>query len=65
MASRIQRAVLKVLSIHDMVYQGTNGWIGHRLPVCAAEPVVALDRSENGCGKDELADLREGRRRTI
>lgn len=32
MASRGQRAALKVLSIHDKVYRGSNGWIGHRLP---------------------------------
>lgn len=32
MTSRMQRAVLKVLSIHDKIYQGTNGRIGHRLP---------------------------------
>jgi deazaflavin-dependent oxidoreductase (nitroreductase family) len=24
--------MLKVLSIHDKVYQASNGWIGHRLP---------------------------------
>ena len=32
MTSRVQRAMLKVLSIHDKIYQGTNGRIGHRLP---------------------------------
>ena len=32
MTSRVQRAMLKVLSIHDKIYQGTNGWVGHRLP---------------------------------
>ena len=32
MTSRVQRAMLKVLSIHDKIYQATNGWVGHRLP---------------------------------
>ncbi len=32
MTSRVERAMLKLLSIHDKIYQGTNGWIGHRLP---------------------------------
>ena len=32
MTSRVQRAVLKVLSIHDKIYQASNGWVGHRLP---------------------------------
>lgn len=40
MTSRVQRVALKVLSIHDKIYQGTNGWIGHRLP--GAPPTLLL-----------------------
>ena len=30
--SNTERALLKMLRIHDMIYQASNGWIGHRVP---------------------------------
>ena len=28
----LRKAMFKLLHVHDMVYQATNGWIGHRMP---------------------------------
>jgi len=30
--SPIEQAVLRILPIHDAIYQKTHGWIGHRVP---------------------------------
>jgi deazaflavin-dependent oxidoreductase (nitroreductase family) len=38
--SKIERALLKVLRIHDMIYQASHGWIGHRVP--GAPPSLLL-----------------------
>ena len=32
MDARVQKLALKLLSVHDIVYQRSGGWVGHRLP---------------------------------
>lgn len=32
MSNSLQRAMLNFLRVHDLVYQKSGGWIGHRLP---------------------------------
>ncbi len=32
MDPRVQKLALKVLSVHDIIYQRSGGWIGHRIP---------------------------------
>jgi deazaflavin-dependent oxidoreductase (nitroreductase family) len=61
MASRVQRAVLKVLSIHDMVYQGTNGWIGHRLPGAPPNLLLRSIGAKSGAARtNSLTYARDG-----
>lgn len=31
MASIVEKVAYQIMRVHDTVYQGTNGWIGHRL----------------------------------
>lgn len=31
MASLVEKVAYQIMRVHDTVYQGTNGWIGHRL----------------------------------
>ena len=30
--SALRRAAFKLLSVHDVIYQRSGGWIGHRIP---------------------------------
>jgi F420H(2)-dependent quinone reductase len=30
--SPLERLLLKVLPLHDLIYQKSNGWVGHKLP---------------------------------
>ena len=30
--AKVNKAMLRLLRVHDMLYQATNGWIGHRFP---------------------------------
>jgi len=30
--ANVRKAMFKLLRVHDMLYQATNGWVGHRLP---------------------------------
>jgi deazaflavin-dependent oxidoreductase (nitroreductase family) len=61
MASRVQRAVLKVLSIHDMVYQATNGWIGHRLPGAPPNLLLRSIGAKTGAARtNSLTYARDG-----
>jgi F420H(2)-dependent quinone reductase len=38
--TNVRKAMFKLLRVHDMLYQATNGWIGHRLP--GAPPSLLL-----------------------
>jgi F420H(2)-dependent quinone reductase len=38
--ANVRKAMFKLLRVHDMLYQATNGWIGHRLP--GAPPSLLL-----------------------
>jgi deazaflavin-dependent oxidoreductase (nitroreductase family) len=40
MATLAEKALNTYLKVHDTVYQGTNGWIGHRVP--GAPPSLLL-----------------------
>lgn len=32
MHPKVERLALKLLSVHDVIYQRSGGWIGHRIP---------------------------------
>jgi deazaflavin-dependent oxidoreductase (nitroreductase family) len=51
MTSRVQRAMLKVLSIHDKIYQGTNGRIGHRLPFAPPNLLLRSTGAKTGAAR--------------
>jgi F420H(2)-dependent quinone reductase len=38
--TNVRKAMFKLLRVHDMLYQATNGWVGHRLP--GAPPSLLL-----------------------
>jgi len=38
--SPLEQLGLRVLALHDMIYQQTGGWIGHRVP--GAPPSLLL-----------------------
>jgi deazaflavin-dependent oxidoreductase (nitroreductase family) len=38
--ANVRKAMFKLLRVHDMVYQATHGWVGHRLP--GAPPSLLL-----------------------
>ena len=32
MSSPLDRAMMRFMTVHDTLYQRTNGWVGHRIP---------------------------------
>ncbi len=61
MTSRAQRAVLKVLSIHDKIYQASNGWIGHRLPGAPPNLLLRSVGAKTGAARtNSLTYARDG-----
>ena len=32
MSSLLDRAMMRFTTVHDTLYQRTNGWVGHRIP---------------------------------
>lgn len=62
MTSRLQRVMLKALSIHDKIYQGTNGWIGHRLPGAPPNLLLRSVGAKSGAARtNSLTYARDGR----
>jgi deazaflavin-dependent oxidoreductase (nitroreductase family) len=56
MTSPAEQVLFAVLRVHDKIYQGTNGWIGHRLLV-GAPPSLLLHTVGAKSGKARTATL--------
>ena len=55
----IQRYALKLLRVHDVIYQKSGGWVGHRIP--GAPPNLLLHSVGAKTGKPRTNTLTYGR----
>ena len=55
----IQRAAFTLLRVHDVIYQKSGGWVGHRIP--GAPPNLLLHSVGAKTGKPRINTLTYGR----
>ncbi|BBZ12851.1 nitroreductase family deazaflavin-dependent oxidoreductase [Mycobacterium branderi] len=51
----IEQVGIRLLRIHDMIYQKTNGWVGHRIP--GAPPSLLLHTTGAKTGRPRTTSL--------
>ena len=64
MTSLLDRAMMRFMTVHDTLYQRSNGWIGHRIPFAPRMLLLHSTGAKTGALRTHsLAYYRDGEER--